>query len=58
METREFKLTENGPANVVEITEPKGVFESAFRDYYADKPDKRHPRRTKHYVKSEYFPTI
>ena len=30
-ETREFTLTDNGPANVVEITEPTGIYESGYR---------------------------
>ncbi len=39
VEIREFTLTDNGPANVVEITEPKGILESGYRGFYADKPD-------------------
>ena len=53
-ETREFTLTDNGPANVVEITQPKGVYESAFRAYYADKPDKDTRDGLRGYVQAEY----
>ena len=55
METREFTLTDNGPANVVETTEPKGVFESVFRSFYADKPDNDTRDGLRAYVKSEYL---
>ncbi len=55
VETREFTLTENGPANVVEITEPRGVLESVFRAYYADKPDNDTRDGLRAYVRSEYF---
>ena len=54
VESREFTLTDNGPANVVEITEPEGVFESAFRAYYADKPDGDTRDGLSAYIKSEY----
>ncbi len=55
METREFTLTGNGPANVVEITEPRGVLESDFRAFYADKPDNDTRDGLRGYVKSEYL---
>jgi tetratricopeptide (TPR) repeat protein/transglutaminase-like putative cysteine protease len=55
METREFTLTDNGPANVVETTQPKGVLESGYRGYYADKPDKDTREGVRGYVKSEYL---
>jgi tetratricopeptide (TPR) repeat protein/transglutaminase-like putative cysteine protease len=55
VETRDFTLTDSGPASVVEVTQPKGAFESAYRSYYADKPgtDTREGLRT--YVKQEYL---
>jgi tetratricopeptide (TPR) repeat protein/transglutaminase-like putative cysteine protease len=53
-ETREFTLTDNGPANVVEITEPEGIYASAYRGYYADKPDKDTRDGLRGYVQSEY----
>ncbi len=54
LETREFTLADNGPANVVEITQPKGIYESAYRGYYADKPDKDMRDSIRGYVQSEY----
>ena len=54
VETREFTLTDNGPANVVEITHPMGVYESAYRSYYADKPDKDTRDGLRGYVQAEY----
>ncbi len=55
VETREFTLTGNGPANVVEITEPRGVLESNFRAFYADKPDNDTRDGLRGYVKTEYL---
>ena len=54
-ETREFTLTDNGPANVVEITEPKGILESGYRGFYADKPDNDTREELRGYIKSEYL---
>jgi tetratricopeptide (TPR) repeat protein/transglutaminase-like putative cysteine protease len=53
-ETREFTLTDNGPANVVEITEPEGIYASGYRAYYADKPDKDTRDGLRGYVQAEY----
>ncbi|MGB0064312.1 MAG: DUF3857 domain-containing protein, partial [Terracidiphilus sp.] len=53
-ETREITLADNGPANIVEVIEPKGGFESGYRAYYADKPDKDTRESLRSYVKSEY----
>jgi len=53
-ETREFTLTDNGPANVVEITEPTGIYASGYRAYYADKPDKDTRDGLRGYVQAEY----
>jgi tetratricopeptide (TPR) repeat protein len=55
VEAREFTLTDNGPANVVEITEPKGILESDYRGFYADKPDKDTREGIRGYIKSEYL---
>ncbi len=55
VETREFTLTDNGPANVVEITEPKGILESGYRGFYADKPDNDTREELRGYIKSEYL---
>ena len=58
VETREFKLTDNGPANVVEITQPEGILESGYRGYYADKPDKDTREGLRGYIKADIFATI
>ncbi len=55
IETREFTLTDNGPANVVEVTQPKGILESSYRGFYADKPDKDTREALRGYIKSEYL---
>jgi tetratricopeptide (TPR) repeat protein len=55
VETREFTLTDNGPANVVEITEPKGILESNYRAVYADKPDQDMREGLRGYIKMEYL---
>jgi transglutaminase-like putative cysteine protease/tetratricopeptide (TPR) repeat protein len=54
LESRQFTLSENGPASVLEVTQPKGVFESRYRAYYADKPDKNMRENLRAYVKSQY----
>jgi tetratricopeptide (TPR) repeat protein len=54
-ESRELDLAENGPANASEITRPMGVFESHYRSYYADKPDKETREGLTGYVKSQYI---
>ena len=53
-EKREFTLADNGPANVVEITEPTGIYESGYRGYYADKPDNDTREGLRGYVQAEY----
>jgi tetratricopeptide (TPR) repeat protein len=55
LELREIDLAENGPANVSEITRPMGVFESYYRFYYADKPDKETRDGLTNYVKGQYL---
>jgi transglutaminase-like putative cysteine protease/tetratricopeptide (TPR) repeat protein len=54
-EQREVTLSENGPASVVEITRPTGVFEGEYRGYYADKPDKDTREGLTNYVKGQYI---
>ena len=53
-ETREVTLADNGPASVVEITEPSGIYESGYRGYYADKPDNDTREGLRGYVQAEY----
>lgn len=53
-EIRELVLGDSGPAVVTERTLPNGVFESSYRSYYADKPDKDTRESLRSYVQSEY----
>jgi hypothetical protein len=39
---------------VVEITKPAGIYESGYRGYYADKPDKDTREGLRGYVQAEY----
>jgi len=54
-EFREIVLGENGPAAVTEKTQPRGVFESNYRSYYADKPDQETKDNLKGYIKAQYL---
>jgi tetratricopeptide (TPR) repeat protein len=54
LEHRTITLSENGPATVVEKTQPRGVYESRYRSYYADKPDKDTRDNLSSYVKAQY----
>jgi len=54
LEYRTVTLSENGPATVVEKTQPHGVYESRYRSFYADKPDKETRDNLSSYVKSQY----
>ncbi len=54
-ESREFMLADNGPANVVEITHPRGIYQSGFRGFYADKPDKDTRDGLRGYIQAEYL---
>jgi len=54
LEFREITLSENGPASVIEKTRPQGVFESHYRSYYADKPDKETRDGLIDYIKGQY----
>ncbi len=54
-EKREFYLAENGPARVVEITEPGGSFESEYRSYYADPDNEERRKSLTDYVKTQYL---
>lgn len=55
LEEREIRLSENGPATVIEKTMPTGVFESHYRSFYADKPDKDTREGLISYVKAQYI---
>jgi tetratricopeptide (TPR) repeat protein/transglutaminase-like putative cysteine protease len=54
LELRELKLSDNGPATVTEKTQPTGVFESMYRSYYADEPDKDTREGLTGYIKAQY----
>jgi tetratricopeptide (TPR) repeat protein len=55
VEKREFFLAENGPARVTETTEPRGVFESEYRSWYADGDNKQVKKGLTEYVESQYL---
>lgn len=55
VETREFYLAENGPARVVERSEPHGVFESEFRSAYVDAENKDSRKNLRDYLANEYL---
>lgn len=55
IELREIKLSENGPARITEKTQPNGVYESRYRFYYADKPDKETRENLRAYIKAQYL---
>ena len=55
LELREIRLSDNGPATVIEKTQPTGVFESHYRAFYADKPDKDTRDGLTGYVKAQYI---
>lgn len=55
VEFREITLGENGPATVLERTQPMGVYESQYRSYYADKPDKETRDGLTGYIQSQYL---
>lgn len=55
VEKREFHLSENGPARVVEVSEPHGSLESAYRAQYADPTDKDAKKDLTDYVQSQYL---
>lgn len=55
IEQREFHLAENGPASVVEISQPHGDLESAYRYDYGDDQNKDAKDNLTKYVKSMYL---
>ncbi len=55
LERREVHLAENGPARVVEITEPGGCFESYYRGIYSDPENKKTRENLTNYVKESYL---
>lgn len=55
IEKREIYLAENGPARVVETSQPQGAAESWYRRAYADKEGKNAKEDLTNYVKSQYL---
>lgn len=55
IEKREIHLAENGPANIVEISQPHGALESVYREDYGDKQNKDVKESLTKYVKNAYL---
>ena len=55
VEKREVSLAENGPARIVETSQPHGSAESSYRRAYADKENKNAKEELTNYVKSQYL---
>ncbi|HEV2102436.1 MAG TPA: DUF3857 domain-containing protein [Candidatus Acidoferrum sp.] len=55
VEKREFLLAENGPARIVETTQPHGVYESEYRAYYADADSKDVKKNLTDYIADVYL---
>jgi transglutaminase-like putative cysteine protease/Flp pilus assembly protein TadD len=55
IEKREIYLAENGPARIVETSQPHGSGESSYRRSYADKESKTAKDELTNYVKSQYL---
>lgn len=55
IEKREVYLAENGPARIIETSQPHGSSESSYRRDYADKQNKAAKDELTNYVKSQYL---
>jgi transglutaminase-like putative cysteine protease/tetratricopeptide (TPR) repeat protein len=55
VEQREIDLAEDGPARVVEVSQPHGSDESSYRRHYADPENKQEREGLSNYVKSQYL---
>jgi len=55
VEKREIFLAENGPARVIETSQPHGSSESSYRRAYADKENKKAKEELTSYMKSHYL---
>jgi hypothetical protein len=55
VEKREVYLAENGPARIIETSQPHGGNESSYRREYADKENKDAKDGLTNYVKSQYL---
>jgi tetratricopeptide (TPR) repeat protein/transglutaminase-like putative cysteine protease len=54
LEIPEIHMAENGPARVVETTQPRGCFESGYRRSYADRENKKTRENLTGYMKLQY----
>jgi transglutaminase-like putative cysteine protease len=54
VETREFHLSEYGPARVIETTEAHGVIENEYRGWYAGADTKKRLDELENYVREAY----
>ncbi len=55
IEKREIYLAENGPAKIIETSQPHGSSESSYRRDYADKQSKSAKDELTNYVKGQYL---
>ncbi len=55
IEKREIFLAENGPARIVERSQPHGSTESSYRRAYVDKESKNAKEELTNYVKGQYL---
>jgi tetratricopeptide (TPR) repeat protein/transglutaminase-like putative cysteine protease len=55
IEKREIYLAENGPARIIETSQPHGSSQSSFRRTYADKENKATKDQLTDYVKVQYL---
>jgi tetratricopeptide (TPR) repeat protein/transglutaminase-like putative cysteine protease len=55
LELREIDLSENGPARVMETSQPRGIFESNYRGIYVDEQSKQARENLSNYVQSMYL---
>lgn len=55
IEERDVHLAENGPARIIETSQPHGSSESWYRRDYADKQNKAAKDELTNYVKSQYL---
>jgi transglutaminase-like putative cysteine protease/Flp pilus assembly protein TadD len=55
IEKREVYLAENGPARIIETSQPHGSSESSYRRSYSDKGNKGVHEELTDYVKSQYL---
>ena len=55
VERRDFYLAENGPARVVETSQPHGTLEAGYRSYYSGANGEERKKNLTQYVKNQYL---